>query len=151
MASFVTNRGATRLAELATGDAMQTNLYLALVTDTPTRATNTLGELTEIAAGNGYTAGGFELDPTTDITVTENDSANRAEVEIADDLVEWTASSGPIPASGDGARWAVLTDDHATVGSREVWACFDLASARSVEDGFPITINGLVIRLNTAS
>ena len=45
------------------GTAQPTNFYVALVTSTtaPTQDINTLGELTEIAAGNGYVTGGISL------------------------------------------------------------------------------------------
>jgi hypothetical protein len=52
----------------------------------------------------------------------------------------WTASTGPLPASGGGARYAVLTDDNGTVSSREVLAYFDLVSDRVVSDGQTITL-----------
>lgn len=148
MASFWTNKGAFRLLQLAAGGTLPTNFYIALCTgaNTPTRATNVMSDLVQIAAGNGYTSGGFQLTPGSHFTVTEVDGSNLATLAIDDDLVEWTASGDPIPASGDGARWAVLTDDNGTVADREVWAVFDLSSDRSVEDTFTLSLDSLVLR-----
>ncbi|MCJ7776866.1 MAG: hypothetical protein MUP16_00910 [Sedimentisphaerales bacterium] len=68
-----TNRGGFLLLSWAfPRTAMPTNLYVALVTAAvaPTVDTNTLGQLTEIAAGNGYTTGGYQLTPgATDVDV----------------------------------------------------------------------------------
>lgn len=129
--------------------AEKTNYYVALVTSAtaPTADINTLSQLTEIAAGNGYTTGGFQLTPgTTDFdSITENDTDDRGEVQIKD--VTWTASGGAIPGSGNGARYAVLTDDNGTVGSREVYAYWDLSSDRTVSSGQTLTLQNLELRL----
>ena len=143
MASGVTNRGKFAFLNAyfrATG--IPTNLYVALCTSatTPTVDINTLSELTEIAAGNGYTAGGISLTKnSTDFdTLTEDDTDDKALVQIKDLI--WTASGGSLPASGNGARWAILTDDNATQGSRLVLAWWDLVSDRSVSVGQPLTL-----------
>ena len=133
------------------GVALPTNLYVALVTDatSPTPAANTLGDLTEIAANGtgGYQSGGFQLARnTTDFdTITEDDSQNRALVQIKD--VPWTHGSETIPASGSGARWAVLTDDVATPSSREVIAYWDLINDRSVAATETLKLQDLTLRL----
>jgi len=122
--------------------ALPTNFYVALVTDAvePTVDINTLGQLTQIATGNGYTDGGYQLTPNdTDFDVlTEDDSGDKALVQVKD--IVWTASGGSIPDSGDGARYAVLTDDNGTVANRQVIAVWDLESARSCTDGHAITL-----------
>lgn len=126
-----------------------TNFYVALVTSAaaPSATTNTLGQLTQIATGNGYTDGGFSLTPgATDFDViNEDDTNNSGSVQIKD--VTWTAAAGPIPSSGNGARYAVLTDDNGTVASREVWAYWDLSSDRTVSDGQDLTLQDLELRL----
>ncbi len=126
-----------------------TNFYVALVTSAtaPTADTNTLSQLTEIAANNGYTTGGYQLARNgTDFDVlTENDTDDRGDMQIKD--IVWTASGGPIPASGNGARYAVLTDDNVTVGSRLVLAWWDLTSDRSVSDGQTLTLQNCELRL----
>ena len=150
MHSSFTNRGKFKnLDWVFRGTAFPTNFYVALVTKAvkPTPDINTLGELTEIAAGNGYTAGGISLTRNiTDFdTLTEDDAEDRALVQIKD--LVWTAAAGPIPISGDPARYAVLTDDNVTLGSREVYAYWDLIEGRSVVATETITLQDLTLRL----
>lgn len=145
-----TNRGKHLLQTVFfEGVTAPTNLYVALCTSAtaPTADTNTLSELTEIAAGNGYTTGGIQLSRNgTDFdSTTENDTNDRSEVQIRD--LVWTASGGAIPASGDGARYAVITDDNATVGSRQVIAWWDLTSDRSVSSGQTLTLQNSELRI----
>jgi len=134
------------------GETIPTNFYVALVTSAaaPTADTNTLSQLTQIATGNGYTDGGFQLTPNaTDFDViTENDTDDRGEIQLKD--IVWTASGGPIPASGGGARYAVLTDDNVTVGSRKVYYYWDLTSDRTVSDTQPLTLQDCEIRAKEA-
>ena len=147
----LTNKGKYRLYGYAfRGDTIPTNYYLALVTSAvaPDPDINTFGQLTEIAAGNGYTTGGYQLTPNaTDFdTWTEDDVNDRGLVQIKD--VVWTASGGPIPASGSGARYAVLLDDNGTIADREVLAYWDLVSDRSVSDGQSLTLQDCEVRIN---
>lgn len=149
MAGF-TNKGKARMLNgFMRGQSVPTTFYMALVTSAtaPTQDTNTLSELTEIAAGNGYTTGGLAVARnTTDFdTYTEDDTGDLAYVRIKD--LVWTASGGNLPASGSGARYAVLLDDNATVGSREVLAYFDLSSDRTVSSGQTLTLVDLELRL----
>ena len=142
MAGF-TNKGKYRLLGwVFRGDTEPTNYYVALVTSAtaPTADTNTLSDLTEIAAGNGYTTGGYQLTPgSSDFDMhSEDDTNDKALVQIKD--VSWTASGGNLPSSGSGARYAVLTDDNATVGNREVLAYWDLGSDRTISDGQTLTL-----------
>lgn len=146
-----TNKGKFRLLDwVFRSTAAPTNVYVALVTSAvaPTADINTLSELTEIAAGNGYTTGGIILTRNaTDFDVlTEDDALDRALVQIKN--LVWTASGGPIPASGAGARYAVLTDDNVTVGSREVLAYWDLTSDRTVSDTQTLTLQDCELRGN---
>lgn len=143
MASGWTNKGKYHVHAITWRNATEpTNYYLALVTSatTPTADTNTLSQLTEIAAGNGYTTGGYQLARnSTDFDVlTEDDTGDQAYVQLKD--IVWTASGGNLPASGNGARWAVLTDDNGTVGSREIYAWFDLTADRTVSTGQTLTL-----------
>lgn len=124
------------------GVALPTNFYLALVRSTPDADTNTLGQLTEIPAGNGYTSGGTALSKnTTDFpSITEDDTNDLASVTVKD--TTWTAAGGPIPASGGGATYVVLTTDEGTVANRQVIAFASLGSnAVVVVDGQPLTIS----------
>ena len=147
----MTNKGKYRLLGWAfRADTIPTNFYLALVTSAsaPGPDTNVLSDLTEIADTQGYTTGGYQLTPgSTDFDVhTEDDGNDRGFLQLKD--IVWTASGGPIPASGDGARYAVLLDDNATVANREVLAYWDLVSDRSVSDGQTLTLQNCELRLD---
>ena len=143
-----TNKGKMRLLETIRGVALPTNFYAALVTSAtaPDADTNTLSQLTEVSTGNGYTTGGISLTKNaTDFdTIAEDDSGNHGSLKIRD--LVWTASGGTLPAS-DSARYAVITDDDGTVGDREIWFYFDLASDRQVSSGQTLTLADCDIRL----
>ena len=146
----ITNRGKKLILEWAFKRvAHPANLYVALCTSTttPSPDTNTLGELTQIASGNGYSSGGVQLTPNSaDFDASGEDDANDYSfIQIKD--VSWTASGGSLPASGNGARYAVLTDDNATVGTRQVVAFWDLTSDRQVSVGQTITLQDLEQRI----
>lgn len=150
MASGWTNRGKYKMVDWVFRNSTEvTNFYVALCTSaaTPAATTNTLSELTQIATGNGYTDGGYSLTPnSTDFDVlTEDDVGNMGKIQVKD--VVWTASGGSIPSSGGGARWAVLTDDNVTVGSRIVIAWWDLVSDRTVTTGQTLTLQDCELRL----
>lgn len=146
-----TNRGKYNTLNLVFRNATEpTNFYMFLATSAtaPTADINTKSELTEVAAGNGYTAGGISLnrDATDFDVLTEDDTNDRALIQIKD--LVWTASGGNLPASGNGARYAILTDDNATPASREVWNYFDLVSDRTVSTGQTLTLQNCELRLN---
>ncbi len=148
-----TNKGKyTVLGWAFRGVTPPTNLYVALVTSAvaPTADTDTLGTLTQIAVGNGYATGGYSLvRNATDFDVwTEDDTNDRGLIQVKD--VVWTASGGPIPASGSGARYAVLTADNATIASRLVYAYWDLVSDRTVSVGQTLTLQDCELRINEA-
>ena len=84
-------------------------VFLATSAVSPTQDSNVKTDVTEIATGDGYSAGGINVNrDSTDFDVlTEDDTNDWALVQIKD--IVWTASGGPIPASGNGARWALLT------------------------------------------
>lgn len=150
MASGITNRGRYKLLDYVFRAATApTVFYVALCTDaaTPTVDTNTFADLTEIPAGNGYTAGGISIarNGTDWDTLTEDDSGDKALIQLKDEA--WTASGGTLPASGNGARWAILTDDNATQSSRLVIAWWDLVSNRIVSTGQPLTLQNCELDL----
>ena len=149
MASGITNKGKYKmLGWVFRAETIPTNFYIALATSaaTPDADTNTLGQLTEIADTNGYTTGGYQLTRnSTDFPDwTETDASDLATLLLKD--IVWTASGGPIPASGNGARWAVLTDDNVTVGSREIYAWYDLVSDRTVSNGQTLTLADITLK-----
>ena len=149
-----TNKGKYRAMGVfcrAEGDTQFTNgFYVALCTSatSPTADINTMSELTEIAAGNGYTSGGVLTTRSSagfDVW-TEDDGNDRCYVQLID--IVWTASGGNIPASGNGARWAVMIDKNGTIGSREVFIYWDLTSDRTISSGQTLTLQNCEIRLN---
>lgn len=149
MAGF-TNKGKFQLLEWVFRSAsVPTKFYIALVTSAvaPDPDINTLGQLTQITVGNGYLDGGYELTPgDTDFDYSnEDDALDLGEVQVKD--VVWTATGGPIPLSGDGARYAVLTDDNATIANREVLAYWDLVSDREVSVGQTLTLQDCELNL----
>lgn len=150
MAGF-TNKGKMNLLAWALrGVAVPTTFYVALFTSAtaPTADTNTKSQLTEVASGNGYTTGGIAVNnDSTDFDVlTEDDGTDRGFIQIKD--LVWTASGGALPASGSGARYACLTDDNATQGSREILFYWDLGADYSVSSGQTLTLQNLEIRIN---
>lgn len=150
MASGWTNKGLAHVLGIVfRGVTPPTNYYVALVTseDVPDADTNTLGQLTEIANGNGYVTGGYQLNRnSTDFDVlTEDDTGDEGLVQIKD--LVWTAATGNLPASGDGARYAVLTDDNGTIANREVYAWWDLVSDRTVSVTQTLTLQDLELSI----
>ena len=150
MASLVTNRGKYLILQgVFRNMGLPASFYMALAdqTTTPTVDHNAFSEHTEVPAGNGYTSGGIALarNATDWDVLTEDDTNDRALVQ-AKDLV-WTASGGNLPASGTGARWLDCLDDNVTIGSRQIFGSFDLASNRTVSDGQTLTIQNAEFRL----
>jgi len=154
MASGWTNRGkCNALAERFRGVAPPANFFLALVTavNPPTADTNLLSDCTEIAIGNGYAAAGgvsVARNSTDFDVITEDDLNDRALVQLKD--IIFTASSGNLPASGDGASYAVLLGPNATPANREVEAYWDLGGARVVSDTQTLTLQDCELRLSDA-
>jgi hypothetical protein len=147
---FWTTRGLYRLQKaLFNGDAFPATLKVALVVSVPgpTRQTKTMAELTEVAAGHGYSAGGLTANRNaTDFpTVAEDDITGFARAVLKD--LSFTASGGDIPISGDAAGWVVFTDDNATVIAREVWLAFKLPGAVTIPSGQSLTLKQYTPRL----
>ena len=76
--------------------------------------------------------------------LTEDDTNDVAYAQMKD--LVWTASGGNLPSSG-AARYACMTDDNATVSSREVYHYWDLVSDRVVSDTQSLTLQNMEIRL----
>jgi len=125
-------------------------VHLVTSAAAPDADTDTLGELTQIASGNGYLTAGYSMTSGVSFfdTLTEDDAGDTGYVQAAD--ITWTASGGPIPDSGDGARYAVLcddVDDGDTGSTRNVIAFWDLAADRSVTDGQALTLQDCQLSL----
>jgi len=148
MASGVTNRGRYLALRGYFAGQVPANFFLAFVTGAtaPNADTNVFSELTEIAAGNGYTSGGLSVarNLTDWDTSVEDDTNDYAKILLKDE--SWTASGGSIPGSGSGARYAVLLTDEATVANRQVVAWWDLGTDRTASSGQTIGIQDAEIR-----
>jgi hypothetical protein len=148
MAGF-TNRGKKLMYDsYFRAASTPTVFYLVLCTSavTPTADTNTLSDLTQIASGNGYTTNGQSVSRnSTDFDyLNEDDGNDYAQIQLKD--FGWTATGGSLPASGNGARLAVLTDDNATPANRNVIAFWDLSSDRTVSNGQTMTLQNCELR-----
>lgn len=148
MASGVTNKGKYKMLGIWTRNETEpTNFYLALCkTTAPTADTNTMGDLTEVTAANGYSSGGVSVDRnSTDFdTWTEDDTNDRGLVQMKDFTLV-TASGGTVPD----IRYIVMTDDNATVASREVYLWWDTGVDITVPNGVALIAQNLEIRVNT--
>lgn len=105
--------------------------FKAALTNTAPAATNTiLANITEIAAGNGYSAGGMTLD-----TVTLSEASGTAKVTIADEVL--TASGGSIGPF----RYVVIYNDTATSPADALVAWYDYGSSITLADTETFTID----------
>ena len=119
----------------------------ALVKSVPDQDDNLMSDLTEIAAGNGYIAGGMDIARAAggwDV-LTEDDGNDWALAQAIDRV--WTAAGGDLPSDSVGATYAVITDDNAVVANREVYHYGSLGGARVVSIGQTLTIQNFEIRL----
>lgn len=77
-------------------------LKILLTAVAPVAGNSVLADLTEIASGNGYTAGGSQA------FTTSSTQTNGLYRLILSDPATWTASGGTLPSTGTGFRYAVL-------------------------------------------
>ena len=163
MASGITNKGKAWILESVFrkerngSDTLSDVMYIALIKDdnVPNADDTTWADLngTEIAVGNGYTAGGTSLTlGTTDFDAVISDAAadtnDYGYIQLQD--ISWTARGGAIPASSDGASYAILMDNAGSAAdntANKLIAWWDLGSARSVSDGQTLTLQNLEICL----
>lgn len=109
----------------------------------PGPKTQVLSDLNQIAIGNGYPSGGLEITldstgvPTFSLTST---APFRFYFRIQN--TDFVADGGTLPASGLGARYAVLLDDNVVPADRVVIGYYDLVAARSVSDTQKIGVYG---------
>lgn len=144
----VTNRGKKRIMQAyLAAVSVPANFNLILCTTATGGATipfepdlNTQSELTQIANGNGYVTDGKTIARSSVgfEAVSEDDAGDKSAIQMQDQT--WTAAGGAIPISGSGARWAVLVDDNATPGSRDIILGWDLGSDRTVSSGQNLVI-----------
>ena len=164
MASGVTDKGKAWILETTfrkqmNGTTISDTMYVALIkaSTTPTADLEEWSDLSgaEIADGNGY-AHATKISLTRgvssfDILSSDADAETNNYGHVQLKNIEWEADGGPIPASGDGARYAILMDnkggsaDHAT---NQVLAWWDLGSDRTVTDGQTLSLQDMEIRLS---
>lgn len=113
---------------------------------------DTMADLVEIPAGNGYTSGGIAIARnSTDFDSLAIDADNnRVDLQLKD--IAFTASGGTLPSSGN-AFYAVLTGLGATVANRKIYASCWLNSANGVSanTGNSIAIVNMTIRAASGS
>ncbi len=130
------------------GVAAETNLYMILLTSATAVGVdiNTVADVTQVAIGNGYADGGFQLTPGgTDFDViTVDEPGDFAYAQVKD--IVWTAQGGNLPSSG-AARYCALTDDNTPVSAREVYIGWDLGSDRVVSDTQMLTLQNVEFRI----
>lgn len=104
--------------------------FKVMLTNSAPVATNSIkGDLTDISAGNGYTAGG------TATTITESVSSGTEKVVGTD--VTFTASGGSIGPF----RYAVLYNDTQTSPAKPLVAWWDYGSAVTLSSGDTFTVD----------
>lgn len=105
-------------------------LKVALTNAAPSTSSDTqYSDLTEIAAGNGYTTGG--------VAATVDSSSQTGGVyTLVLSGISWTASGGDIAAN----RYAVLYND--TASNKELIAVADLGVSAVIPDGTTFPLNG---------
>jgi hypothetical protein len=105
--------------------------FKVMLTNTaPTASTNTVkADITEISAGNGYTAGGI------DITTATSRSGGTLTVTAADKT--WTASGGTIGPF----RYVVVYDDTPTSPADPLVCYYDYGSAITLADTETFTVD----------
>jgi hypothetical protein len=138
----VTNRGKFKFLQFAfNAVSTPTNYYAALFTaaNTPAATSSTRVALTEVAAGNGYTAGGQALAPnTTNFPgITQDDTNNLAKILVIN--LTWTASGGNLPSNSVGAAWMALCGG--TTSSDDVYAFWNLGASRVVANTQALQVN----------
>jgi hypothetical protein len=96
-----------------------------LTNSAPTSAMDELADITEISAGNGYTAGGMTLD-----SVTLSEASGVAKVTIADEVLTASGAIGPF-------RYVVIYNDTSTGNNLVGW--YDYGSSISLANGETVT------------
>lgn len=165
MASGITNYGKQWILEIAFEKTQNTatpadRMFVALVTDdnVPNADDENWSDLsaTQIPNANGYVDGGIAIARATNFdALSHDDSGDKALVQLTN--VEWTASSGPIPGSGEGAAYAILMDcAHSQAGdeaasrdgaNNKIIAWWDLGGQQTVADGQKLSLQDMEIRL----
>lgn len=121
------------VGDLANGaHNLGSNVYKVMLTNTAPVATNAVKtDITDIAAGNGYTAGGFAV-----TTLSDTDTSGTVKfVASADNTI--TAAGGSIGPF----RYAVLYNDTQTAPVKPLVAWWDYGSSITLITGESILID----------
>ena len=102
----------------------------ALTNTAPTGTSTNFASITEISAGNGYSAGGMTLD-----TVTLSEASGTAKVTIADEVL--TASGGSIGPF----RYVYIYNDTATSPADAGVCYYDYGSSITLASGETFTLD----------
>lgn len=104
--------------------------FKAGLTNSAPVATNTIyANLTEISAGNGYSAGGMTLD-----SVTLTETTGTAKVTIADEVLTASGAIGPF-------RYVPIYNDTATSPADALVCWFDYGSSISLANTETFTLD----------
>lgn len=109
--------------------------FKVMLTNTAPVATNSVkSDLTEISAGNGYTAGGNTA------AITSSSQTSGTYKLVLADPATWTASGGTIGP----LRYAVLYDDTPTSPAKPLIGWWDYGSSitLNVNETFTVDFNG---------
>lgn len=107
-----------------------THTFKVMLTNVAPVATNTIKtDLTDITAGNGYTAGG------TTIAASVSETTGTATVAATD--VTWTAAAGSIGPF----RYAAIYNDTQTAPVKPLVSWFDYGSPITLADGESFTVD----------
>lgn len=111
------------------GSPIGDTIKIMLVNSPAPVATNSVkADLTEITAGNGYTAGGQ--------AVSSNGTRSSGTMTLDGDQIIWTASGGTIGAF----RYVVLYNDTPTSPADPLIAWWDYGSNLTLQDGETFTV-----------
>jgi hypothetical protein len=130
MASF--NKFNSFVEHLAEGkmNLESDSLTIALTDSAPTAADSVFADLTEISAGNGYTAGGEA------VTVTSSGQSSGTYKLVLDDATV-TASGGAIGPF----RYFVLVDTTPTSPDKPLIGWWDYGASLTLADGESVTVD----------
>lgn len=107
-----------------------THTFKALLTNSAPVATNTVkANLTEISAGNGYSAGGMTLD-----SVTLSEASGTAKVTIADEVLTASGAIGPF-------RYVAIYNDTPSSPADPLVCWYDYGSSISLANGDTFTLD----------
>jgi hypothetical protein len=130
MASYTKIQDYTEQLNKAVHNWSSHTFKLTLTNSAPVVTNTVFADLTEIAAGNGYTAAGATLD-----TVTLSEASGTAKVTIADEVI--TASGGSIGAF----RYATIYNDTPTSPADPLVCFFDYGSSITLASGESLTVD----------